>query len=126
MGLDMYAYRVKKGMVTEQVDFEVPENADDQSELHYWRKHPNLHGWMERLYYDKGGKEDVFNCVNVQLTEDDLNRLERSVKNKNLPHTEGFFFGESQPDDRVDDLEFIKKAREAISEGDDVYYTSWW
>lgn len=126
MGLDMYAYRVKRGMVTEQVDFEVPENADDQSVLHYWRKHPNLHGWMERLYYDKGGKEDVFNCVNVQLTEDDLDRLEKSVKNENLPHTEGFFFGESQPEDREDDLEFIKKAREAISEGDDVYYTSWW
>lgn len=122
----MYAYRVKRGMVTEQVDFEVPENADDQSVLHYWRKHPNLHGWMERLYYDKGGKEDVFNCVNVQLTEDDLDRLEKSVKNENLPHTEGFFFGESQPEDREDDLEFIKKAREAISEGDDVYYTSWW
>jgi hypothetical protein len=126
MGLDMYAYRVKRGMVTEQVDFEVPENADDQSELHYWRKHPNLHGWMERLYYDKGGKEDVFNCVNVQLTEDDLDRLEKSVINENLPHTEGFFFGESQPDDRVDDLEFIKKARKAIFEGDDVYYTSCW
>jgi len=122
MGLDMYAYRVKRGMITEQVDFETP----DSDELHYWRKHPDLHGWMENLYYEKGGKEHIFNCVNVQLTEDDLDRLESDIKNDVLPFTEGFFFGESQPEDMDDDLEFIRKAREAIEAGEDVYYTSWW
>jgi len=122
MGLDMYAYRVKRGMITEQVDFEIP----DGDELHYWRKHPDLHGWMENLYHEKGGKEHIFNCVNVQLTEDDLDRLEVDIKNDALPFTEGFFFGKSESEGREDDLEFIRKAREVISEGDDVYYTSWW
>jgi hypothetical protein len=41
------------------VDFEVKE----ANELHYGRKHPNLHGWMEALYYAKGGAADTFNSV---------------------------------------------------------------
>lgn len=126
MGLDMFAFKVKKGIITEGVDFEVPENSDEHDELHYWRKHPNLHGWMENLYYEKGGKADVFNCVSVQLTEEDINRLEEDINDENLPETEGFFFGQSYPEDKKRDLEFIKEAREALNEGYDVYYTSWW
>lgn len=33
--------------------------ADAATKLHYWRKHPNLHGWMEQLYYAKGDKEQT-------------------------------------------------------------------
>lgn len=47
MGLDMYAY-VTDETPDGNVDFEV----GSLSELHYWRKHPNLHGWMEKLYSD--------------------------------------------------------------------------
>lgn len=121
----MYAFKTKKGLINEEVDFEAP-NDTPSDELHYWRKHPNLHGWMEDLYREKGGKEDVFNCVNVKLDEEDIDRLEEDIKDENLPFTQGFFFGESQPEDKEDDLEFIRKAREAITEGYDVYYTSWW
>jgi hypothetical protein len=24
--------------------------GEDLAAIHYWRKHPNLHGWMEQLY----------------------------------------------------------------------------
>lgn len=125
MGLDMYAQKVKKGVITESVDFEVAENVE-QDELHYWRKHPNLHGWMEDLYRRKGGQADVFNCVNVQLTKEDLNALEKVVKREALPPTQGFFFGESSPEDKEGDLQFIQEARRAIDDGFDVFYTSWW
>ena len=60
MGLDMYASTTTETLETE-VDFK-PEEAN---ELHYWRKHPDLHGWMEELYYSKGGASDCFNCVTV-------------------------------------------------------------
>lgn len=125
MGLDMYAQKVKKGVITESVDFEVAENVE-QDELHYWRKHPNLHGWMENLYRRKGGQADVFNCVNVQLTNEDLNALEKVVKRNALPPTQGFFFGSSSPEDKEGDLQFIQEARRAIDDGFDVFYTSWW
>jgi len=133
MGLDMFAFKVKKGVITEQVDFEIPEGPEgsenienEPQELHYWRKHPNLHGWMGNLYYEKGGTDEQFNCANLQLTEEDLDNLEKDIVGNDLPYTVGFFFGESQPEDKKDDLEFITKAREALKEGYAVYYTSWW
>ena len=126
MGLDMFAFKVRKGVITESVDFNLPDDNESQEELHYWRKHPNLHGWMENLYQEKGGKSESFNCDNLQLTEEDINRLEEDVNNDSLPETQGFFFGQSYPEDKVNDLEFIRKAREALAEGYDVYYTSWW
>lgn len=90
MGLDMYACKTKE-TITAPVDF----NVKDAENIHYWRKHPNLHGWMERLYRLKDGKEASFNVVNLQLTGDDLDQLEQTITGKHLPFTEGFFFGES-------------------------------
>lgn len=122
MGLDMYAFmRMEK--LPAQVDFnEMP--ADCQ--LHYWRKHPNLHGWMEDLYREKGGSADSFNCVAVQLTAEDLHALEDAVRTGTLSETSGFFFGESDGSERDDDLDFIAKARRALTIGWYVFYTSWW
>jgi hypothetical protein len=123
MGLDMYAHKTK-AIPVDSVDFGT--NNFNSQELHYWRKHPNLHGWMENLYYTKGGNEDSFNCTNVLLSLDDLNNLEDDINNGNLPDTSGFFFGESDDGRMVDDLEFVRKAKEAITEGYSVYYSSWW
>jgi hypothetical protein len=121
MGLDMFA--MTTNLVPESpVDFKA-ENATD---LHYWRKHPNLHGWMEELYYAKGGSAESFNCVTLQLTLEDLDKLEANIQAKKLPDTEGFFFGESDGSECEDDLMFIAKAREAISQGKTVFYDSWW
>jgi hypothetical protein len=137
MGLDMYANRMRY-MPSKEVDFKdeiydrdengylVDKESIETSELFYWRKHPNLHGWMENLYYEKGGTSDSFNCVPLVLTSSDLDRLEKDLKENLLPQTEGFFFGESDPDRIHKDLEFIQEARKAIEEGDTVYYDSWW
>ena len=43
-----------------------------------------------------------------------------------LPNTQGFFFGESHPDDKELDLEFIAEARKAMGGDYEVYYDSWW
>jgi hypothetical protein len=137
MGLDQYAYRVESN--TQNTDFSFV-TFDDEGEETYveiarWRKHPNLQGFMEALYHRKRSEqrlEDVsgdwqeFNCQPVRLTLEDLAELEGAVKGGELPPTTGFFFGESQPEDKVDDLRFIKAAREAIKEGYEVYYDSWW
>lgn len=121
MGLDMYAHYLHNAPA-KPVDFDV----ENYGELHYWRKHPNLHGWMERLYRAKGGQDATFNCVNLVLTPEDLDRLEADIRAGNLPRTSGFFFGESDGSEVEDDLRFIAKARSAIAEGLTVYYSSWW
>ena len=128
MGLDMNAYRIAAEKLGEaQVDFEI--DFDEAVELHYWRKHPNLHGWMQQLYVEKGGAERDpvgFNCVPVRLEEADLDRLETAIRAGNLPETSGFFFGASDGSEWQGDLGFIEKARSALLEGDAVLYSSWW
>jgi hypothetical protein len=121
MGLDMYAFTTNENVPA--VDF---PNPADAAELFYWRKHPNLHGWMEALYRTKGGVDDDFNVAAVRLDATDLDALEKAVMSDALPETAGFFFGESSAEDKESDLQFIPKAREAIAGGKRVFYTSWW
>ena len=130
MGLDMYAWRVKAEDAIG--DFDITKNDDGSGskveEMFYWRKHHDLHGWMERLYRDKGGPRESFNCVPVRLTKTDLDLLEHAVLNNKLPETQGFFFGTNPPDEdsMKRDMEFISAAKVAIAAGDAVYYDSWW
>lgn len=129
MGLDMYAWRVKAEDAID--DFLVASDDEGQNkvkELFYWRKHHDLHGWMERLYRAKGGTKESFNCVKVRLTMEDLQQLAFDVSKGRLPETTGFFFGNNPPDaDSVErDMEFVGKAIAAVAVGDAVYYDSWW
>lgn len=128
MGLDMYGYAVNQN--------------GEQEELQYWRKHPNLHGWMEQKWIDRGrpvpdGKklqtdimgvevEPCFNCIPLELFPEDIAELEQVVITRSLPLTAGFFFGWSSDDDFEDDTNFILKARQAFAEGKRVFYDSWW
>jgi hypothetical protein len=121
MGLEMYAFTT--AVTIEAVDFKEPS---DRTPLFDWWKHPNLHGWMEALYREKGGDADEFNCVGVRLEAADLDALEEAVQNQRLPETVGFFFGVSDGTEAPGDLEFIRKARDALGKGLFVYYTSWW
>ena len=120
MGLDMYAYRTRKQIPP--VDFDEP---DDAEQIAYWRKHPNLHGWMHKLYKANDGERE-FNCVPVQLLAADLDALELALQTSSLPETCGFFFGETRPEEIDEDFSFIAKAREALRDGYFVYYRSWW
>jgi hypothetical protein len=121
MGLNMYAFKTRTPVGA--VDFEKPK---DKERIAYWRKHPNLHGWMEQLYYAKGGAKDSFNCTGLRLDATDLDALEVAVNGNALPDTTGLFFGESGPDRVGEDRAFIEKARAALQDGNFVYYDSWW
>lgn len=125
MGLDMYAFAVSKENSIDQ--FTIAPDSESE-ELQYWRKHHDLHGWMEQLYRAKGGTKESFNCVPVQLTLEDLDQLQGDLINDSLPKTTGFFFGDNPPDleSMKEDLKFVQKCRDAIKEGKTVYYDSWW
>jgi hypothetical protein len=125
MGLDMYAFSVAKNDGNQ--DFSVPQDLV-REEIAYWRKHHDLHGWMENLYRDKGGDADSFNCIPVRLTLEDLDALQADLMESALPETRGFFFGNNPPDEDSlrEDLMFIAKARAEIEMGREVYYDSWW
>jgi len=133
----MHVYRMKF-TPTKEVDFNDELYGKDQDgeidyenqivkteEVAYWRKHPDLHGWMQKLYREKGGEDKSFNGDPVVLTLADLDRLEDDILEVNLPKTTGFFFGESGGIS-LKDLEFVLNARKAIQEGDTIYYDSSW
>ena len=140
MGLDMFVFSREEDFAAD-VDFK-PDFSEGcfslstgerykgkDEELFYWRKHPNLHGWMNNLYERKGGSQfqwGSFNGATLRLTFKDLDLLEIDVEADALPPTEGFFFGESGPADKELDRGFIAKARAALKEGQFLYYYSSW
>ena len=96
-------------------------------EIADWCKHPNLQGWMQELWEEKGGGTGEFNSVEVQLTLEDLDELEKAVKGNNLPKTEEFFYGNNLNEDyKKNDLQFIADARKEIGKGRLIFYNSWW
>lgn len=146
MGLDMYAYVANRpGQQAEYYDQgDWDEGSNDfvspvtkPREIAYWRKHPNLHGWMEQLWIRKLSTEGKtpeksdwgtsFNGIELELTPEDLDELERAVTHGQLPSTQGFFFGNDADDHyQKHDLEFIKNARAELFLGLKVFYNSSW
>jgi len=127
----MYAYVGREGQYRDHYyndEVEVPKPR----EIAYWRKHPNLHGWMEKLWVSKGmpgtgDKNASFNGIELELTWEDVDNLERAVKHSMLPSTQGFFFG--NPADEVyfeRDLEFCVNAKTELFLGLKVFYNSSW
>jgi len=138
MGLDQYAYATDS------------REAEEQIEIAYWRKHNRLQGWMEQLWEDKGRPNFTeadsqamgdFNCVPLEITEDDLEALEADVCEKTMPETVGFFFGDDSYSweneegeehkgkdyfHKEADLDFIERAREQINNGKKVFYNCWY
>jgi hypothetical protein len=147
MGLDQYAYvAAKEGQYDEfyetgkwdavQQDY-VGSTVSKPVEIAYWRKHPNLQGWMEQLWLNrladqgKTPKESTwgssFNGIELELTWEDLEQLELDINEGRLPETSGFFFGNDSGDYyKEQDLEFIKRARSEIFCGLRVFYNSSW
>lgn len=144
MGLDMYAYAAEKkdGMVDKDTPAE---------QIHYWRKHNALHGWMENHFKQMTYQEarelvgfaeeefpeegfnavqaEEFNLTKVPLSLKAIEDLETAIKESSLQPKGGFFFGSTDYDPAQymeDDLLFITKAKQAIAEGKLVYYDSWW
>jgi hypothetical protein len=129
MGLDQYAYARTKDTLA--------SNENATIELAYWRKHPNLQGWMEQRWLKRLADEGVtpeespygsaFNGVEFELTEEDLLVLELDIISGNLPETKGFFFGnDSDEHYKEEDLEFVKEARANLFLGLKVFYNSSW
>lgn len=126
MGLDQFAYIAGKAN----------SEWDDASsqEIAYWRKHPNLQGWMEKLWEAKGkpnvdGGGDMFNNIELELTWEDVDRLEKDIKAGVVSELEttGFFFGDPSDDYyREHDLEFCVNAKAELFLGRKVFYNSSW
>ena len=132
--MDQYAYAAAKAGAREEYwkNYDYGTHASTASkpkEIAYWRKHPNLQGWMENLWRRRGGGGQFFNCVELELTREDLEALERDILAEKVSRldTVGFFFGEPSDDYyRDQDLEFIREAKADLFMGLKVFYNSSW
>jgi hypothetical protein len=140
MGLDQYAYSRPPRK----------RNSDNDIQIAEWRKHNRLQGWMQDLWESKGcprgggcGNDDdyAFNCVPLQLTEEDINALEDAILNFDLPESNGFFWGsdsyfwtdennEPHADNdywyKESDLQFVTDARKALEKKHRIFYSCWY
>lgn len=138
MGLDQMAYRIKRGIINEEVPCNKKTNdlarrspdlrrsgIGGFEEIGSWRKHYELDDWMTDLYWKKGGKgnDGMFNCCWMKLNLEDLDELESLVFMGEISYSDW----PSEIDTQKEyDLNFIKKAKKIIEDGFDVFYSNWW
>lgn len=131
MGLDMYL-RGEKFFWTNWKEPEKKRKEDGLEvnslvvKLGYWRKHPNLHGYLVKEF---GGGVDE--CQRIDLTVENLRAIIDATKANSLPETSGFFFGQSQPEDDADTIKQVEAAiawletkEDGVSR--DVFYQASW
>lgn len=128
MGLDMYLegrkYMMRSGDKERELmdGFEIKEYV---LELGYWRKHPNLHGFIVTEFAD-----GVDNCKPIELNDVDIEKIQNAIKKKSLPMTEGFFFGQSDGTEDEESLEIFDKALKWLRVKDgtwkSIYYEASW
>ena len=135
MGLDQYAYVAGKA--------DTSWDDSGRQELAYWRKHPNLQGWMEKLWLKKLDVPSIgtdqflenrypphdFNGVELELTWEDVDQLEKDIRSGRMAslNTTGFFFGRASDDHYMEqDLQFCVDAKaELFLKRRVFYYSSW-
>lgn len=110
MGLDMYL-EGRKSLFDEPGQESPKEDGfrvkGKTIALGYWRKHPNLHGYIVETFAE--GKDE---CQDIHLESADLKNIIQAIKDKRLPETQGFFFGTS---DGSEDEESIKILEGALN-----------
>lgn len=102
-------------------------------EIAYWRKHSDLNGYMEDLYYERGGKGE-FNCVPLYLSKEDIENIIRDHKRHLDPEDEftidearGFFWGETCNEQWENSLkDFERILDETDWDNSTIYYSCWW
>ena len=125
MGLDMYLNGKKWFSNLENVEdgYVVKEHI---LELGYWRKYPDLHGYIVQTFAN-----GVDECQPINLTEEQLEQLIDAIAENKLIPTTGFFFGTSHPDYAEDDIKILKKALDWLKKSvkheyrSVVYQASW-
>jgi len=73
--------------------------------LGYWRKHPNLHGYIVQTFAD-----GVDECQPIDLDASAIEKIIDAVNGNALPHTEAFFFGATDGTEKDEDLRILKAA----------------
>jgi len=102
------------------------EVSSHELQLGYWRKHPNLHGYIVQEFAD--GKDE---CQKIELAADDIRKIIEAVRANMLPETQGFFFGTSEDDPPEEDIKILEAALKWVETKEEgvsrsVHYRASW
>jgi hypothetical protein len=81
------------------------------------------------MEHGKVALENAFNSGEyVLITPTILDELEKRIREKDLPHGAGFFWGTSDlsEEEMEYDLGFITESRKRLDRGETLIYSSWW
>lgn len=133
MGLDMYLegrkYIYEDWRDSSKNEMEEGFRVSGKTyDLGYWRKHPNLHGYIVKTFAN-----GVDECQDIELDQENLTWLIAAIRSGDLPHTQGFFFGASRMDqeEMENDLSVFTRALLWLQAREDgttrsvVYRASW-
>lgn len=91
MDLDQFIYVTEKKNVKDGgIDLIDDGAISSGKEFFEWRKHWDLHGYMEWVYRAKGGKEPATFDL-VEVNEEDIDQLKHALEKNELPYERGFF-----------------------------------
>lgn len=155
MGLDMFVSKVKGTWTQESfVEFrslrgqlrylchesgleelDLSALSLDSQELGYFRKHSDLHGYFEELYFEltpEDYRAEVFNCeylvLDREMINDILDKAKQQLKGeKSFKEARGFFWGESDYESWEETIDvFTRILNQVDFEKETVLYSSWW
>ena len=119
---------IPKGEKVPEEKKQEPNISRKVYDLGYWRKHPDLHGYIINEFTD--GRDDR---RRIRLSDKDIKQIILAIKNDELPKTEGFFFGESSNNNEQKEkaIKILTEAIEWLSDGEkhvsrDIYYNASW
>lgn len=110
MGLDMWLEGIDNGVRIGQ--------------LGYWRKHPDLHGFIVKEF-----AAGVDECQPIPLTVHQLQLMLVATMQDRLPETTGFFFGVSTGEDKQSTIDILTEAIRWVNESPfqrEVFYQASW
>ncbi len=113
MGLDMYLTGER---CFSRIDKSEGTLVGERYSLGYWRKHPNLHGYIVNRFAE--GRDD---CQEITLGTEQMEQILNAVQTDQLPHTEGFFFGSSAGREKDYDIHVFTNAIRWLDESDEAY-----
>ena len=96
------------------------------AQLHYWRKHSDLEGYMSSIWHEQNPGKGDFNCEFLELTEDIINEVIELSQTKGFSEASGFGWGQTYDEDHEVTIQAMQKALKYMKDGYKVFYSSWW
>ena len=103
------------------------DSEDNETTECYWRKNQALHDWFNILARNKGLEFESFNCIEVPLTAEDIEKCLEECEEYIMDYYDGddedMAYGRYQVESTKKQLtELLFKVRTGLT----CFYDSWW